>query len=82
MALIALYGSNGSGMREGTDGRMLPSTFSPSLRSRYTVKNATLYLRDIAIYSVVRVGNYLDQKETMLCTNNYTLTQIDTLCLF
>ncbi len=45
-------------------------------------KNATLNLRDITINSVVRVGNYLDQKETMLCTNNYTLKQIDTLCPF
>ncbi len=51
-------------------------------QQRYTVKNATLYLRDITINSVVRVGNYLDQKETKLCTNNYTLKQIDTLCPF
>ena len=41
-------------------------------------KNATLNIRDITIYSVVRVGNYLDQKKTMTCTNTYTLKQIDT----
>ncbi len=48
----------------------------------YTVKSATLYLRDITINSAVRVGNYLDQKETRLCSNNYTLNQTDTLCPF
>ncbi len=45
-------------------------------------KNTTLHLRDITINSVVRVGNYLDRKETMCCTNNYTLKQIDTLYSF
>ena len=31
-----------------------------------TLKNGTLYLRDITINSVGRVGNYLDQKETII----------------
>ena len=59
---------------------LIYSSFKTALyRISYTV---TLYLRDITINSVERVGNYLDQNETMLCTNNYTLKQIDTLCPF
>ncbi len=34
-------------------------------------------------YNIVqRVVNYFDQKEIMLCTNNYLLKLIDILCSF
>ncbi len=49
-----------------------------SFHSKVHCKIATLYLRDITINSVVRVGNYLDQKETMPCSNNYNFKQIGT----
>ena len=69
--LLATIGKNGA-----------TNTLSKYLNMHPHCKNATLYLRDITINSVVRVGNCLDEKETMRCTNNYTLKQIDTFCPF
>ncbi len=43
----------------------------------------TRVMIDVYLCNIVqRVGNYLDQKEIMLHTNNYTLKQIDILHLF